>query len=366
MLEEIAAAFERKDYQTAAKHVSELLKQSPDHPWGRLYRARLHEVSGQVEAATGGYRQILQETTNPKIAIQARQGLHRLEAAMQVQRQAEVVQAKAADPTASESGLLVLEGVAGDDRAAASQQLASIMQLDAYSARLQIPNRGWRIYRLGAIGELQFYGQHLRAAKIPAFWVKLAEVQALPVFSILYFQAYESTVKVICQNSQGQKGALSFTWAEVKQQVEGLIPIFEQVVDANLRDGLQRIQRQRKLETQDYAHVCDLHLPHRQCILRLCDLTYQFHEGINFLPVREVGEVDRTTNRLYWNSLRRFLTQYLPDRPLWSDFTPFAESTLNQALLLKSITPHLTLLGQEDSLWSPAFQLYSSLAFWRD
>jgi Tetratricopeptide repeat len=365
MLEKIVAAFDQKDYQTAAKYVSELLQQSPEHSWGRLYLGRLHEVSGRIEAATALYRQILQDTTNPKIAIQARQGLQRQELAVQAQRQAEIAQATA-DPTASAPGLLILEAVSGAARAAASQQLARIMQLDAYSARLQIPNRGWRIYRMGAIGELQFYCQQLRAAAIPAFCAKVAAVQAVPVFSVLYFQTYDPTVTVICQNEQGQKGALSFAWAEVQQQVEGLLPIFEQVVDVDLRQGLSQIQRQRKLETQDYAHVCDLHLPQRQCILRLCDLTYQFRQGIYFLPAQVTGNSDHSTNRLYWNSLRQFLAQFLPQCLVWADFTPFAETALNHALLLKRIQPHLSLPGQEDSQWHPAFQLYSSLAFLRD
>ena len=364
MLEKIAAAFDQQDYVSAAKYITELLQQSPAHPWGLLYRARLQEVSDAVEGAKMAYRQILQETLNPKIAMQARQGLQRLDLAAQAQRQTEVAQAKA-HPEANEPGLLILESVSGTARVVASQQLARIMQLDAYSARLQIPNRGWRIYRMGAIGELQLYCQQLRAADIPAFCVKVAGLRTVPVFSVLYFETYGTTVKVVCQNDQGQKGTLSFAGSEVQQQVEGLIPIFEQVVDANLRQGLQRIQRQRKLETQDYAHVCDLHLPKRQCILRLCDLTYQFHQGINFLPNSTDSGGDRSTNRLYWNSLNQFLTQYLPQRPVWSDFTPFAEAALNQTLLLKSIKPHLSLLGQEDSLWHPAFQLYSSLVFWR-
>jgi Tetratricopeptide repeat len=360
MLEKIVAAFDQQDYATAAKWVAQLLKQSPDHPWGRLYRGRLAEVSGRTAIATAVYRQLLQETPNPKIALQARQGLHRLEAAAQTQRQAEIAQAKAA-PAATAPGLLVLEAVAGADRVKASQLLARMMELDPYSAGMQIPNRGWRIYRTGAIGEMQFYGQQLRSANIPTFWVELADVHALPVFSVLYWQVHEPNATVICQNDQGQAGSLQFAWSEVQQQVEGLLPIFEQVVDSDLRQG---IQRQRKLETQDYAHVCDLHLPQRRCILRLCDLTYQFHQGVNFLPTA-AGEGDRTTNRLYWNSLRQFLHHYLPQTQVWSDFTPFAEAAINQVLLLKSIKPHIQLLGQEDSLWNPAYQLYSSLAFLR-
>jgi antitoxin component HigA of HigAB toxin-antitoxin module len=358
MLEQIAAAFEQKDYRTAAKLVQELLRQSPQNPWAKLYGARLQEISGNSTAAAAIYRQLLQETPNPKLAIQARQGLQRLETAAQAQRQAEITQATA-DPQNAAPGLLILEAVTGDAKSIAAQHLAQIMQLDAYTARMQIPHRGWRIHRVGPIGELQFYGQQLKAAEIPVFWTPVAAAQSLPVFSVLHFQLHEPTATVICQNDQGQIGSLSFTWSEVSQRVEGLLPIFEHVVDSHPRTG---IQRQRKRETQDYAHVCDLHLFDRRCILRLCDLTYQFHQGINFLSDETI---DQNTNRLYWNHLQQFIGHYLPQSP-WSDFTAFAEATLNQPLLLQKIDPHLQLLGQDNSLWNPAFQLYSSLVFLRN
>jgi predicted Zn-dependent protease len=37
MIEQVAIAFEHKDYQTAAKLLKPLLKESPDNPWVVFY-----------------------------------------------------------------------------------------------------------------------------------------------------------------------------------------------------------------------------------------------------------------------------------------------------------------------------------------
>ncbi|NEQ23967.1 MAG: tetratricopeptide repeat protein, partial [Microcoleus sp. SIO2G3] len=78
MIDQVADAFERKDYRTAARLLKQLVKQEPTNPWVRLYVGRLHEETGKLESAETVYRQLLQGTTNPKIMAQARQGLGRL------------------------------------------------------------------------------------------------------------------------------------------------------------------------------------------------------------------------------------------------------------------------------------------------
>ncbi|PZV15213.1 MAG: hypothetical protein DCF22_07540 [Leptolyngbya sp.] len=40
MLDQVAAALERQDYQTAAQLLKELLKRSPQDPWVQLYVGR--------------------------------------------------------------------------------------------------------------------------------------------------------------------------------------------------------------------------------------------------------------------------------------------------------------------------------------
>lgn len=360
MLDQIAAAFDRQDYRTAAKLLKEFLQQSPQNPFGQLYRGRLYEVSGKLEAAEAIYRQLLRDVVNSKIATQARQGIQRLETLTQT-RQKAAIAAATADPKNLEMGMLVLEAIHSDVRTTSAQNFARIMQLDAYTARLQIPHRGWRLYRTGAIGELQLYGQQLRDAEIPAFWSPLKTLQTLQVFRVQYFREYQPTAIAVCQNEHDQLGSLSFEWAEVKQRVEGRLPIFEKVVDTDPRQGTQR---QRKEQTQDYAHVCDLHLPKRRCILRICDLTYQFYQGMAFSD--PTAAIEQTTSRIHWNNLLAFLNYQLPEQPIWSEFTPFAETAIEFPNLLKRLKSHIHLLGQDSSPWNPAFHLYSGLAFLRD
>ena len=78
MIEQVVAAFDRKDYTAAGELLKQLLQESPHNPWLQFYVGRLHEVSDKLEAAETVYRQLLRETTNAKIVAQARQGLQRL------------------------------------------------------------------------------------------------------------------------------------------------------------------------------------------------------------------------------------------------------------------------------------------------
>jgi tetratricopeptide (TPR) repeat protein len=110
MIDQLADAFKREDYRTAAALLKQWVKQEPKNPLVRLYVGRLHEATGKLEAAQTVYRQLLQGTTNPKIMSQARQGLGRVEAMEKEQRQ----QARAlanADPNSGELGLFVLEPI---------------------------------------------------------------------------------------------------------------------------------------------------------------------------------------------------------------------------------------------------------------
>jgi tetratricopeptide (TPR) repeat protein len=348
MLDRVAAAIERQDYRTAAQLLEQMRQESPQNPWVEFYSGRLQEVSGNLEAAANVYQQLLRVTINAKIITQARQGLQRLEAIAQAQRKQAQAQATA-EPSNTQTGVLVLEPVASETKTVAAQKFAQIMHLDPYTARLQLPSRSWRLYRTGAIGELRFLGQDLRNAEIPCFWATLAEIQQICIFQVSHFQSVAPQSTVVCQNEQGQLGSLTFNWSEVTQRVVGLLPIFEQVVDLNIRGKLER-----KTKTQDYAQFCDLHLPGRQCILRLCDRTYQFQHSQTSRQM---------TTRINWNHLLNFLNQQLPDAKVWSDFTPFAETALEQIELLGHIKSQIHLFRREETNWDPAFHLYSGLAF---
>ncbi|NES23133.1 MAG: tetratricopeptide repeat protein, partial [Symploca sp. SIO3E6] len=220
MIKEVADALKRKEYKTAARLLKQLLREEPDNPWVRLYLGRLYEETSKLEAAEENYRQLLKSTTNPKIMSQARQGLGRLQAREQEQRQQALAQATAT-PGSQELGVFVLEAIAAEVKQAAAQKFAQIMQLDPYSARLQLPSRGWRLYRTGAVGKLEFYASSLRQAEIPCFCATLADIRKINVFSLNYFSeiSYEGAT-VVCRNSQEQLGSLTFNWSEVSQRVE--------------------------------------------------------------------------------------------------------------------------------------------------
>lgn len=358
MLDQLASAFDCKDYRMAAQLLKQLQQQSPQSPWVKLYAGRLQEVSGKIEAAEAVYRQLLREATNAKVAAQAREGLQRLEAMARSQQQQSIAEATA-DPANSGTGFLVLPPIASQAKQAAAQSFAKIMKLDAYTARLLLPSRGWKLYRTGALGELQVYGQELRQAGIPAFWIALAAIEQIRVFRVQHFQSASPQATVVCQNEADQLGALTFDWSEVADRVEGMLPIFEDVVDVGAYNKLKR-----KEQTQDFAHVLDLHLPQRQCILRLCDRTYQFDQGVMF-DRRPDGATPaaQITTRIRWNQMLAFLDDRLATVPVWSEFSVFADSALEHLELVKGLPPHIDLFRKAPTHWDRAFQLYSGLVF---
>jgi hypothetical protein len=69
--------------------------------------------------------------------------------------------------------------------------------------------------------------------------------------------------------------------------------------------------------------------------------------------------------RMNWNSLIGWIEKQLPPGKVWSDFTPFAETVLEQTEVLDKIPSHIHLFRREETQWDPAFHLYSGLAFSR-
>ncbi|QFS48009.1 tetratricopeptide repeat protein [Nostoc sphaeroides] len=352
MIEQVAIAFERKDYQTAAKLLKQLLVESPEHPWVQFYLGRLHEVSGKLQDAEKVYRQLLRDTRNSRVVTLARQGLGRLQEIELEERQRAISQATA-EGNNSELGVLVLEPLSNELKTKASRKFAQIMQLDPYTARLLLPSRGWRLYRIGPVGELKFYGKQLQQAGIPCFWATIAQIQQIQVYQVKYFQESTPQATVVCRNETNQLGSLTFDWSEVTARVVGLLPIFEQVVDVNARRKLEW-----KTQTQDYAQFCDLHIPGRRCILRLYDNGYEFQQNLEIIP-----QASQNTIRINWNSLSSWIDQQLPKVKIWSDFTSFADTTLDQTEMLGHIKSHIHLLRREHTNWDSAFHLYSGLVF---
>jgi hypothetical protein len=352
MLDQVAAAFERKDYQTAGKLLEKLLIESPENLWVQLYFGRLQEVSHQREESEKIYRQLLRLTTHSKIISQARQGLQRLEEIKLEEKQRAIAQATSA-PDKNELGILVLEPIHNELKIKVASNFAQIMQVDVYTARMILPSLNWRVYRLGKVGELAFYGTQLQQAGIPCFWIKISQIQQIQVFQVKYLRTTQSQIKVVCQNEVNQIGSMTFDLAEVSAKVVGLLPIFEQVIDINARGKLER-----KDKIQDYAQFCDLHLPQKRSILRIYDQGYEFQRGLEINP-----PANQNTMRINWNNLMNWVEQQLPQVKLWSDFKNFAPTVIDQTETLNQIPSHINLFRREQSNWDAAFHLYSGIIF---
>jgi tetratricopeptide (TPR) repeat protein len=379
MLEQAASALNRRDYPTAAKLIAALLLERPDDHQVQLYAAQLHEATDQLDKALEIYRGLLQHAINRKIATEARQGIGRIEQ-QQAQIQAdERVTAKAGIAQNSEPGFLVLEPMSPEHKQAVVKQFAAIMEIDPYSARLQLPSRGWRLYRLGQMGELQFYRDRLLAAKIPCFCISQHDTQQMFVFQVGHFQSFHPKGEIVCTDDRGELRTFNFNWSEVTQIVTGMLPIFEEVMEL---DAYHRTFRKPKI--LDYVHICDIQLRDRRSIFRLCSQTYNFceykqslerhrHEygdlGSSQLDLRpsELANAQQlaATSRDNWKNLISQISEQVAEIPTQTNFKPFAETAIGYPESLGRIDPHLELLRRADSLWDRAFHLYSTLSMCR-
>lgn len=357
MQDAIAAALEQKDLRTAAQLLKQWQQQDAKDPKFMLMVGQYQEASDRWEQAEKTYLKVLRQVTNPKLMSQARQGIQRVQAHIARVKEHALETARA-QPDGVAPGLMCLEPVPKEQRQGAAQGLAQVMEMDPYMARLQIPSREWRLYRVGPVGELQYYSQALTAAQTPAFWVKYDDLKELQVFRVQNFRRVQPQPEVICVNAEGQAGAIAFEWLEVSQIVMGQIPLFESVVDVGAWRQLKRAEK-----TQDYAEMIDLHCHSRGCILRLCDRTYDFRKG-NPLPDADAIPDKGLSMRPQWQALER----YLRDRvlgPVHQGFGTFGDHAMEFIDLLPPLNPQIDLSRVKESNWDPAFHLYSGLHFLR-
>lgn len=357
MQDVIAAALEKKDFRTAASLLQQWKKQDPKDPRLMLMVGQYQEATHHWEKAEKTYLKLLRQSTNPKLMSQARQGIQRVQAHFAEAKETAIRDARS-QPDGDAPGLMCLEPVQGERRQAAAQGLAKVMGVDAYMARLQIPSRGWRLYRVGPAGDLRYYTLELTTAQTPAFWVKQADIQALQTFRVQNFHHVQPHPEVICKNAEGQVGAISFHWSEVSQIVLGQLPMFESVVDTGAWRQLKRAEK-----TQDYAEIIDLHLHQRRCILRLCDRTYDFRKGNPLPNAAEIPDKSLST-RPQWQALSQYL-QAQVQGPTHDNFSHFGDSAIEFIDLLPPLNPHVELVRAKDSNWDPAFHLYSGLHYLR-
>ncbi|MEG4583727.1 tetratricopeptide repeat protein [Microcoleus sp. MOSTC5] len=376
-INQIAAALDGKEYKQAAQLIKQLQKESPENPWVQYYIGRYYELTNNLEKAQTTYKQILRDITNPKIVSQTRQGIQRIEIAQQNVRQQAIETAKN-DPSNLEPGLLILEPVSPENKPAAIQNISRIFKIDAYTTRMQIQSRGWRLYKTGPIAELRIYGQELLNAGIPVFWATLTDIQKIQIFRVQHFKSLSSPA-VVCKDRLDRLGAIEFNWSEVTQRVEGLLPMFIEIMDYSPNRRTEQF-RHREIR-QDYAQICDLHIPSRNCILRICDQSYEFQQGVDFTKasadfpsspnpknktsrVKNSQQIPQSTTRINWNHLLEIFDRQI-DVTVWSEFTPFAETVLDYTNMLSKIESHIEVDRKSETPWDSAFQLYSGLAFLR-
>ncbi len=357
MQDAIAAALDAKDFRTAAALLQRWKEQNSRDPKFLLMVGRYQEATERWEQAEKTYLKLLRQTPSQKLIVQARQGIQRVQTHRKQARD-EAIETARARPDGQDPGVLCLEPVPSEHRQAAAQGLAKVLGIDPYMARLQIPSREWRLYRVGPIGDLEYYSHSLTAAKVPTFWIKQSTIKAIPVFNAAYFRRTQPHVEVVCKNTAGQWGTIAFDWSEVAQIILGQLPIFESVVDT----GAWR-QLQRKEKTQDYAEVIDLHLHQRRCILRVCDRTYDYSQS-NPLPNADTIPDQRLLTRPYWQALATHMREQMTV-PIHNKFVHFGEGALEMLDLLPPIQPHLQLSRLRETNWDAAFHLYSSLHFLR-
>jgi hypothetical protein len=380
MLEQAADALDRQDYHTAAKLIAILSAERPDDLQVQLYAAKLQEATDRFDDALQGYRLAIQQAVNPKIIAEARKGIERIEQ-IQAQNQAkELAIAQAGIEDRIEPGFLVLEPMSADRKQETFKQFATIMNLDPYSARLQLPSRGWRLYRVGQMGQLAFLRDRLLKAEIPCFCVSQQDTQQVFVFQVNHLQSFHPQATIVCTDDRSELRTFNFNWSEVTQIVTGMLPIFEEVMEI---DGRNRTHRKSKI--LDYVNICDLQLRDRRTIFRLCAQTYDFcdykqlitqnRHSLTIEPsVRTSADLGGllngqripTTSRDNWKNLISQISEQISEHQTQSNFNPFAETAIGYPELLQRIDPHLELLRRADSLWDRAFHLYSTLAMCRD
>ncbi|MEL6551915.1 MAG: tetratricopeptide repeat protein [Cyanobacteria bacterium J06621_11] len=347
---QVKAAIATQNYRQASQLLKQWQQSDAQNPLLRFYAAQLQEKTNRLEAAEKNYKKLLQQNAHRKIVSEARAGIARIHAKQKAEKAAALEKARAVSG-AEEKAILAIAAPSDADRTDAIAGFAKIFNLDAYTARMKLPSTGFRIYRIGPWGELSYFQQQLAEANLVAFCSKVTAVKAIEVFQVTHFEALIPEPTVVCKNSAGQLGKISFDWKEVTQQVQGQLPIFEQVVDLGPRG-----RTVHKEKVQDYAQVVDLHLPGRKVVLRLCDRLYQYQKGI------ELSKTNEINSRILWNQLLSKLNT-VTSIPHHSEFNRFGKSALEFINLLPIISPNLDIDRRSPSDWDVTFHLYSSLCY---
>lgn len=356
MYDQVLAALKDQQLNQAANLLKQWQQAKPQDPWLAMATANYWEARENLDKAQVIYTRLLQSSNNSKILRQARDGIQRVRDQLARRREHEIQAAKHRSDIQG-SAVLVLAPVMAEQRETAIQGLAQVMRLDLYTARMRLSSKHWRLLRVGAAGEIQYFWEQLQTHHTPAQWLTIDQVKSVSVFRIQQVQSFLPRLRVVCQNGAGQQGTIAIDWAEVSQWIVGQVPIFESVIDLAPWGKLKR-----KDVTQDYAEVVDLHIQKRGCVLRFCDRTYSYRDSVH-IPGQPETPSSGLVAATYWKTMKALFRQNLPAPD--QDFHGFGEGALDYMDLLPRFVPYLDLSRSEPSAWDSAFHLYSCLQFLR-
>ncbi|WP_017296268.1 tetratricopeptide repeat protein [Geminocystis herdmanii] len=366
MFEEVKSAIDQENYDEAKDILTQLLAQGKNDLWIRYYQTLILEKQGNLTESEASYRQIVKDSIYPDAQLLKliRDGIERIvtinREKQQIQQQIQLKKLQEFQniENSEDLAVLVLKPVNLEQKKVLAPKFAQVMNLDNYTATLQIPTRSLRLYKTGNFGTLNYYQTELSQAEIPCFCQRIKNINQMTVYQVEYIISDDGEVNILCKNDQEKEIIITFQWTEINHKIHALIPIFEETLHIDAKG-----KPQKKKSTLDYSKFYDLHLVSQNLILRFSDQFYKFDRAAPFhdrgLEISKQGK----TVQEKWEYLTNFLNEKIPDKPLWSDFTLFAEGAIQFPEMLKQITPHINLFRREETLWDETFQLYSGLIF---
>lgn len=352
VFKDIDKTIESGNYQEAKEKLSQLIVEEKDRLWYRYYSALIAEKEGDLSLAENSYREIIKDSIYPDPALikLIRDGIERILKFYQSKKEEKKQEFRTIEDS-QDLAVLILEPVKPEDKKNLAPQLAKLMEIDNYTATLQIPTRSLRLYKTGSLGELKYYQFELSQGGIPCFCHPIKNINKMDVYQVKFIENDGNICDLTIENDLEEEKKYTLNWTKVKSKVQGLIPIFEMTTHLDARNKVQK-----KQSTLDYANFFDLHVISDNVILRFSDHFYQFEAGLT------VGENSKTTQEK-WKKLVNYLQGKTLDINLLSNFNLFAEGVIHFPEMLKQITAHINLFRREESIWDEAFQLYSGLIF---
>jgi len=354
-LSEFEQMLQQCQWQKAQSALETWRSQFPHEPQLKVLEARLAYSMGNASQAEAMFREILRSATQAHILAEARKGLKQIEedAIRRRKQRAEEIASAGADQGL---GFLALLPVNPDNvslRSKTVERLARIMGTDIYTAKFKLPTRYLKIIRMGAIADLQSYGEALQQAEIPAVWISLKAISAIPLLEVKYFELL-GLGEVRALHDQGDT---RFTLAEVSARVEGILPTYGNVFDIDAKH--QIIRREQVL---DRVRICDFHLPKHNLILRFHDSNYQFNQGMQIAINQPLAHVKPTVQQR-WQTLLTWFADAMPHTRIHDDFSHFQDMLKMYPDFLKEVTPRIVLFRPKPQLVDNCFEVYSATVF---